>query len=153
VRWDSETAGREQPAGAAPAPGTSASPWTAIAPQRRGHRPRVPTGRPVEDYRDDELDAVVAWICSDTLLRTREQLAALVRQQLGLVRRSSRVDTAVASAITRVVARGDARTSDIPGAPAGTSPSESGRRRGSDRVDPHDPHERWLLDQRPPHWD
>jgi very-short-patch-repair endonuclease len=153
VRWDSEGAGREQPAGTRPGPGTSASPWTAVAPQRRGRRPRVPTGRPVEDYRDDELDAVVAWICSDTLLRTREQLAALVRQQLGLVRRSSRVDTAVASAITRVVARGDARTSDVPGASAGPSPAEAGRRRAGDRVNPHDPHERWLLDQRPPHWD
>jgi hypothetical protein len=59
----------------------------------------------------------------------------------------------VASAITRVVARGDARTSDVAGAPTGTTTSEAGRRRAGDRVDPHDPHERWLLDQRPPHWD
>jgi hypothetical protein len=150
VRWYSQSAGRESPAGAEP--GSPASPWTAIAPQRRGQRPRVPTGRAIQDYRDDELDAVVAWICSDTLLRTREQLAALVRQQLGLVRRSSRVDAAVAAAITRVVARGDVRTADTPDAAASTS-TDAGRRQAGKRVDPHDPHERWLLDQRPPHWD
>jgi hypothetical protein len=112
----------------------------------------VPTGRPVEDYRDEELDAVVAWICSDTLLRTHEQLAALVRQQLGLVRRSSRVDTAVSAAIARVVSRGEVRTADAPAAPARPA-SSAGRRQAGDRVDPHDQHERWLLDQRPPHWD
>jgi hypothetical protein len=112
----------------------------------------VPTGRPVEDYRDEELDQVVAWICSDTLLRTREQLAALVRQQLGLVRRSSRVDAAVAAAIIRVVARGEVRTTDAAVEPEPPVPS-AGRRPADERVAPHDQHERWLLDQRPPHWD
>jgi hypothetical protein len=135
VRWDSQ----------------SRSPWTAVAPQRRGERPRVPTGRPIGEYRDDELDAVVAWISSDTLLRTREQLAALVRQQLGFVRRSAAVDAAVAAAISRVVERGDASTTDEEGRPE-AEPS-SGRRRPGAGVEAHDPHERWLLDQRPPHWD
>jgi hypothetical protein len=155
VRWDSD---RTASAAAIPtSPGSagsggSGSPWTAVAAQRRGPRPRVPTGRPVEDYRDQELDQVVAWICSDTLLRTREQLGALVRQQLGFVRRSGRVDAAVAAAISRVESRGEIRTTEAAAAPAGPTPS-AGRRRDGERVDPHDQHERWLLDQRPPHWD
>jgi hypothetical protein len=154
VRWDSE--------GAAPRPGSAVrsagSPWTAVAPSRRGERPRVPTGRPIEQYRESELDAVVTWICSDTLLRTHEQIAALVRQQLG-VRRGSRVDAAVSAAIERVVARGEVRTADGDRAaeqpPTGGGPAHpgDGRAHAGDGVQAHDPHERWLLDQRPPHWD
>jgi hypothetical protein len=159
VRWDTDRAqpAHEPASGSSPQSsprsadvGGQGSPWTAVVARRRGERPRVPTGRLVEDYREDELDQVVAWICSDTLLRTREQLAALVRQQLGLVRRGSRVDAAVDAAITRVESRGDIRTA---GAATGPEPSGAGRRPGAERVDPHDPHERWLLDQRPPHWD
>jgi hypothetical protein len=154
VRWDSEAPSAPRPTGRSASP--RRSPWTAVAPQRRGERPRVPTGRPIEDYREAELDAVVAWICSDTLLRTQEQVAALVRQQLGFVRRSSTVDAVVAAAIARVVARGDARTSDAPANPSRTTTGENaqrGRRRSGDGVQAHDLHERWLLDQRPPHWD
>jgi hypothetical protein len=159
VHWDTERpqAAEQRPASGSPSGSASApgqgSPWTAVVAQRRGPRPRVPTGRPVEDYREDELDEVVAWICSDTLLRTREQLAALVRQQLGLVRRGSRVDAAVGAAITRVEARGDIRTARGTEAPTGPEQSGAGRRPAGERVDPHDQHERWLLDQRPPHWD
>ncbi len=132
--------------------GSGGSPWTAVAPSRRGERPRVPTGRPIEQYRESELDAVVTWICSDTLLRTRDQIAALVRQQLGFVRRSSRVDAVVSAAIERVVARGEVRTADEQ-RPVAEPPTASGRRSPGSGVQAHDPHERWLLDQRPPHWD
>jgi hypothetical protein len=84
--------------------------WDAVASRpaaldqtaRRGARPRVPTGRPIEDYRPDEIDAVVSWICSDTLLRTKEQTIALVRQQLGIIRRSDRIDAVISAAIERV---------------------------------------------------
>ncbi|HET8615234.1 MAG TPA: hypothetical protein VFL94_06890, partial [Actinomycetales bacterium] len=149
------SAGRPGAPGAAGDPPPATTPWTSVAAQRRGERPRVPTGRPIADYRDDELDAVVAWICSDTLLRTHEQLAALVRQQLGFVRRSGTLDAAVSAAIRRVVARGDVSTADGPadtGRAAGEHHS-TGRNRPGSGVEAHDPHERWLLDQRPPHWD
>lgn len=155
VRWDSDAPASPRPTArqtASARPGGEASPWTAVSAQRRGERPRVPTGRPIEDYRESELDAVVTWICSDTLLRTQEQLAALVRQQLGLVRRSSRVDATVSAAIARVVARGEVRTAD-PVASGDDETAPAGRRGSAAGVQAHDPHERWLLDQRPPHWD
>jgi hypothetical protein len=158
VRWDSDAPQPPRRAADRRASGSGgeSSPWTAVSAQRRGERPRVPTGRPVEDYRESELDAVVTWICSDTLLRTQEQLAAVVRQLLGLVRRSSRVDATVSAAIARVVARGEVRTADPVAAgddeTAPTGHRESGTGPGGG-VQAHDPHERWLLDQRPPHWD
>ncbi len=68
----------------------------------RGPRPRVPTGLPIDSYTERDLDAVVSWICSDTLLRTHDEVAALTRQQLGLTRRGSRIDAAVDAAIARV---------------------------------------------------
>jgi very-short-patch-repair endonuclease len=67
---------------------------------RRAPRPRVPAGLPIDEYTTDQLEAVVAWICSDTLLRTRDEIAALTRQQLGLARRGSRIDAAIDAAIT-----------------------------------------------------
>ncbi|MGN6611147.1 MAG: AAA domain-containing protein [Angustibacter sp.] len=73
---------------------------------RAGARPRVPAGRPIDEYSDAELDAVVAWICSDTLLRTHDEVAALTRQHLGLARRGSRIDAAIDAAIARVQGAG-----------------------------------------------
>ncbi|GMA86331.1 hypothetical protein GCM10025868_15810 [Angustibacter aerolatus] len=43
------------------------------APARSGMRPRVPTGLPVGDYSEADLDAVVTWIGSDGVLRTRDE--------------------------------------------------------------------------------
>jgi hypothetical protein len=51
------------------------------------------------------------------------------------------------------VARGDVGTADPAVRSVDASASGPGRRRAGERVDPHDQHERWLLDQRPPHWD
>ncbi|WP_082538059.1 AAA domain-containing protein [Angustibacter sp. Root456] len=73
---------------------------------RAGARPRVPAGRPIDEYSEAELDAVVAWICSDTLLRTHDDVAALTRQHLGLARRGSRIDAAIDAAIERVQGAG-----------------------------------------------
>ena len=62
----------------------------------------MPSGLPIDDYTEADLDAVVGWICSDTLLRTHDEVAALTRQQLGFSRRGSRIDAAVDAAIARV---------------------------------------------------
>ncbi|KQT02281.1 hypothetical protein [Cellulomonas sp. Leaf395] len=64
-------------------------------------RPDVRRGLPIGAYSDDQLDELVAWLQSDEQERTREQLAAALRDELGITRRSYRIDTAVRSAITR----------------------------------------------------
>ncbi|WP_315094678.1 hypothetical protein [uncultured Cellulomonas sp.] len=64
-------------------------------------RPDVRRGLPIGAYSDDQLDELVAWLQSDEQERTREELAAALRDELGITRRSYRIDTAVRSAITR----------------------------------------------------
>jgi hypothetical protein len=86
VRWDSER--------------PPVAP-TALPRVTAGERPDVPVGRPIEDYTEAQLDEVVAWIRSDTLSRTDEQVAALARQHLGFVRRAA-VEAALYAAIERV---------------------------------------------------
>jgi hypothetical protein len=64
-------------------------------------RPHVRSGLPVSAYSDDELDEIITWITSDGSERNREELAARVREELGMTRRSSRVDAVVAAAVRR----------------------------------------------------
>ncbi|PVU83469.1 hypothetical protein DDP54_11205 [Cellulomonas sp. WB94] len=66
-----------------------------------GPRPHVRSGLPVSAYSDDELDEIITWITSDGSERNREELAARVREELGMTRRSSRVDAVVAAAVRR----------------------------------------------------
>jgi len=66
-----------------------------------GPRPHVRSGLPVSAYSDDELDEIITWITSDGSERNREELAARVREELGMMRRSSRVDAVVAAAVRR----------------------------------------------------
>ncbi|WP_456821049.1 hypothetical protein [Cellulomonas sp. URHB0016] len=66
-------------------------------------RPDVRSGLPIGAYSDDQLDELVAWLISDGEERTRDQLGAALRKELGITRRSYRVDTAVRSAITRAL--------------------------------------------------
>lgn len=66
-------------------------------------RPDVRKGLPIGAYSDDQLDELVAWIVSDGQERTRDQLAAALRNELGVTRRSYRIDTAVRGAVTRAL--------------------------------------------------
>lgn len=66
-------------------------------------RPDVRSGLPIGAYSDDQLDELVGWLISDGEERTRDQLGAALRKELGITRRSYRVDTAVRSAITRAL--------------------------------------------------
>jgi len=69
----------------------------------RGARPDVPFGLPMSAYGDDQLEELVTWIASDGAERDEEELAALVREELGIKRRSHRVDSAISNAIRRTV--------------------------------------------------
>jgi hypothetical protein len=78
---------------AASAAGTSAEPPV------RGPRPRVPRSRPIDDYSHQQLVAIASWICSDTLLRTDEELLTEVMDDLGFERRGKKIVAAIEAAI------------------------------------------------------
>ncbi|MBI9114641.1 hypothetical protein JAV76_06395 [Sanguibacter sp. YZGR15] len=96
VRPDGDTDG---PTGEADGAGSAALP----SPLARTARPDVEIGLPIAAYGDDELDDLAAWIASDGVRRTPDQLAAAMRDELGIRRRSQRVDTALASAVSRLL--------------------------------------------------
>lgn len=72
-------------------------------PGERFERPGVEPGLPISAYGDDQIDELAAWIRSDGVERTPEQLAGALRAELGVVRRSNRVDTAVNAAVRRAL--------------------------------------------------
>ncbi|UFU03630.1 hypothetical protein LQF12_03195 [Ruania suaedae] len=67
----------------------------------RTDRPDVPAGQPLSRYGDDELDALVAWIASDGLGRTVEELRDELRRELGIAKRGTHVDAVLAAAARR----------------------------------------------------
>lgn len=71
----------------------------------RAQRPDVPYGLPMTAYGDNQLDSLVVWIMGDGVVRDLDELAQEVRQELGIVRRSHRVDTSIANAIDRALGR------------------------------------------------
>ncbi|GIG38711.1 hypothetical protein [Cellulomonas phragmiteti] len=70
-------------------------------PVRTLPRPDVRAGLPINAYSDDQLDDLLRWLRSDGVERTRDQLADALRAELGVTRRSHRVDSAVRAAVTR----------------------------------------------------
>lgn len=70
-------------------------------PVRTLPRPDVRAGLPINAYSDDQLDDLVRWLRSDGAQRSRDQLADALRAELGVTRRSHRVDSAVRAAVTR----------------------------------------------------
>jgi len=96
----------EAAAGASPAPEpptTSRPLQLALAVPTR-ERPDVRRGLPIGAYSDDQLDELVTWLRSDGQERSRDQLAAALRDELGINRRSYRVDTAIRGAVSRGMA-------------------------------------------------
>lgn len=67
----------------------------------RGPRPSIEKGLPIGSYTDDQLDELVAWICSDGVGRDDQRLEVILRAELGTPRRGIRVDTAVGAAVRR----------------------------------------------------
>jgi hypothetical protein len=56
----------------------------------------------IDYYADSELDALIRWIESDTLLRTEDQLLAEAIRELGFRRRGSKIVDALTSSVRRV---------------------------------------------------
>ena len=69
----------------------------------RSHpRPYLPRGLAISEYAWDELDQIVRYVESDTLLRTEDDLITEVMHELGLQRRGTRIVAAVTASIRRV---------------------------------------------------
>jgi very-short-patch-repair endonuclease len=67
----------------------------------RGSRPRFAPGYPIGEYSPATLDAVVAWIESDGLVRTVDEVLSEAMMQLGFARRGRNIVTALCAAIER----------------------------------------------------
>jgi REase_MTES_1575 len=77
-------------------PGSFGSPEPLPA---RGSRPAIYRGRPITEYSQSQLRAIVRWIEADTLLRTRDQLIDEVMRDLGFSRRGKRIVDTINRAI------------------------------------------------------
>lgn len=73
----------------------------ASAPKRNGPCPIWIHGLGIDEYSNAELDALIRWIESDTLLRAEEQLFAEMMRELGFSRRGSKITAALNNAIRR----------------------------------------------------
>jgi hypothetical protein len=69
-----------------------------VAPAR-AQRPSVPYGLTINEYSHAQLCAIVAWVQSDTLLRTEDQLLTETMRELGFHKRGKRIAEALTSAI------------------------------------------------------
>lgn len=72
------------------------------APQR-AQRPNVQPGLPISAYGDNQIDELAHWVRADGVERDAEHLAGALRAELGVIRRSNRVDTVIEGAVRRVL--------------------------------------------------
>jgi very-short-patch-repair endonuclease len=72
--------------------------------QRKGPRPCVAPGYPIETYSDAELLNLARWIRSDDALRTQDELLQEMIRELGFQRRGKNVVTRLTTAIIRSTA-------------------------------------------------
>lgn len=84
-----------------PIPVTAEQPALAV---RARPRPPVERGLPISAYGDDQLDDLLQWLVSDGVERGGDELAAALREELGLTRRGSRIDAVIGAAVRRVTA-------------------------------------------------
>jgi len=90
----------------APAVDVPSSPSASVV-ERRAPRPPVPRGRTIDAYSKGDLIALLEWIQSDTLLRTRDEMVSLLMKELGFKRRGKHVIAACERAIDAYLARAD----------------------------------------------
>jgi very-short-patch-repair endonuclease len=97
----------DDPAAAAPAAIVPAAPPVAAAPRgkERTPRPGLFAWGQIDEFTDRDLQSMVLWIESDTLLRSREDLIAEVMAELGFERRGKKIVSRIAAAIDAVRAQ------------------------------------------------
>jgi len=77
------------------------TPEPPVAGQRKGTRPWIIPGYPIDTYSDAELLSLAQWIRSDDALRTQDELLREMMRELGLRRRDKNVVARLTAAITR----------------------------------------------------
>ena len=70
--------------------------------QRRGPRPPVLSGQPIEAYSDTELLSLARWVTIDDELRTEDELVQEMMRELGFQRRGKNVVARLTTAIRRL---------------------------------------------------
>ena len=80
---------------------TALSRFTPVPGQRRGLRPPVISGQPIEAYSDAELLSLARWIITDDALRTEDELLQEMMRELGFQRRGKNVVARLTAAIQR----------------------------------------------------
>lgn len=73
----------------------------ASAPLPRGPRPPTAQGLPLAAYGDDQLDELLAWIKSDGVERSEDELLDELREALALRRRGAQVDAVLRHVVRR----------------------------------------------------
>ena len=83
---------------------TRITPQPPAAGQRKGPRPWITPGYPIDTYSDAELLSLAHWIRSDDALRTQDELLQEMMRELGFQRRGKNVVARFAAAIIRSAA-------------------------------------------------
>jgi very-short-patch-repair endonuclease len=68
-------------------------------PSRKGSRPLLRRGQPIDTYKQAQLVRLVRWIESDELIRTKDDLVLETIRELGFQRRGTKIVIAIESAI------------------------------------------------------
>jgi very-short-patch-repair endonuclease len=76
----------------------------AVPEERKGSRPWLANGQPIDSYTDAELVRLAQWIRSDDVLRTEDELLQEMMHELGFQRRGKNVVTRLTAAIIRSAA-------------------------------------------------
>jgi very-short-patch-repair endonuclease len=66
----------------------------------RKARPPIAVGRPIDAYAKADIVKIALWICSDTRLRTEEELLVDVMDELGFKRRGKKIVATITQAIS-----------------------------------------------------
>jgi hypothetical protein len=105
--YESAVAASDDPDAAILASAIPAPPPASVFPRgkERGPRPNVYAWNQIDDFTDRDLQAMVRWIESDTLLRSREDLIAEVMAELGFERRGKKIVSRISAAIDAVRAQ------------------------------------------------
>lgn len=79
---------------------------TAPGPDTRAARPNLGRRVSIADYSNGELDTLVTWMASDGRLRSRGEWLKEVTEELGFLRRGSRIEEAILAALKRTGTQG-----------------------------------------------